>query len=258
LRTDGRGRVLFVSDVHLAPHLPAIVASFRAFVDAAAEQASALYVLGDLFDFWVGAKNARLREYAPVLEGFRRATAAGLPITFVPGNRDFQFDADFGHTLGVEVAGDFHEIRLGDRRVLLHHGDLFCTRDRGYLALRRFVRNPVVRTLVRAMPLAVSMSLARVVRKKSDRAVARKSSAEAGLVDDAVIEWFRRGFDAVVCGHVHLAATRTLGDGTARGTLVTLGSFDEGGQYAAYDPSVSAFAHERFEPAAARHSVEHA
>ncbi|MBI1849071.1 MAG: UDP-2,3-diacylglucosamine diphosphatase [Planctomycetes bacterium] len=247
MRTDGGGRVLFVSDVHLAPHLPELIDGFRRFVGYAAENAGALYVLGDLFDFWVGRKNARLPEYASVLDGFRHATSAGLPITFVPGNRDFQFDAAFGRTLGIEVTGDFHEVQLGGRRVMLHHGDLFCTRDRGYQALRRVVRNPVVRSVLRTMPLAASVALARIVRRKSDKAVARKPRAERALVDEAVVDWFRRGFDTVVCGHVHEAATRTITAGGVSGTLVTLGSFDEEGQFAAFDAQTSSITHERFE-----------
>ncbi len=249
LRTDraaSPSRVLFVSDVHLAPHLPGLIAAFGRFLESAAESASALYVLGDLFDFWVGPKNARIREFAPLFDGFRAAKRAGLAMTFVPGNRDFQLDPSFGRTVGLDVVNDFHEIALDGRRTLLHHGDLFCTLDRGYRRLRRVIRHPIVRATARTLPLVATSTLARYIRMRSGRAIAKKTSAERGIVDEAVAEWFRRGIETVVCGHVHGAVTREIvleGSG-GRGTLVTLGSFDEDGQFAAY--AGGEFEHERF------------
>ena len=196
-------RVLFVSDVHLTPADPATYLAFLRFLTEEAPGARALYVLGDLFDFWIGPRQARMPGVEEVFTRTRALRAAGTDVFFLPGNRDFLLTGAFATAQGLRVLPDIAETLLGDRRVALTHGDLLCTRDVRYLRMRRVVRSDLARFLMDRLPLPLALRIAGGFRAASGREIAAKP---AYVLDPDLAEakrWLLGGYDALVFGHVH-------------------------------------------------------
>ncbi|HKR34936.1 MAG TPA: UDP-2,3-diacylglucosamine diphosphatase, partial [Steroidobacteraceae bacterium] len=134
---------LFISDLHLDGTRPDISAQFLDFLEREARGAEALYILGDLFEAWIGDDDPD-PDKRRVIAGLRAVTSAGVPSFLIHGNRDFLIGRRFCRETGIELLTDGTVIDLYGRRVLLMHGDLLCTDDHAYQRLRRIVRNPVV------------------------------------------------------------------------------------------------------------------
>jgi UDP-2,3-diacylglucosamine hydrolase len=199
-----RSRVLFAGDVHLHPARPDIAARFERFLEAEAADATALHLVGDLFETWVSPRQAGEPFYARALAAIRRVAAAGCLVTFTPGNRDFLLDERALARAGAARRPLWHEVRLGDTFVLVTHGDLLCTRDRPYQRMRAVLRLPLVTALSRALPLAVTNRIAGRLRHTSSRAVARKAPRTYELAPEAIRRVLADGrHDVLVCGHVH-------------------------------------------------------
>ena len=215
----------FASDVHLAAENPRVSARFLGFLDEVREEGGRLFLLGDIFDLWVGPKQTRLPYVVPILEKLREVTASGLKVHYIAGNRDFNFDARVNggppprhlpETMSVESAG---------KRLFLPHGDLLCTGDAGYRRARRIGRSAPVRFAFGAMPLVVSTFLSRGYRRLSERVVASKPRREVA-VDFARVRAHLEAHDVVVSGHVHRGARYRVPLPEGRtGEFITLGDW---------------------------------
>src|SRR5262249_38973555 len=162
------------SDLHLDESRPGVVAQFERFLGATAPGAEALYILGDLFEYWVGDDGLALPFPRRMADALKR-TASELPVRFMHGNRDFLVAQEFSRDTGVELIADPTEIDLYGTRTLLMHGDTMCTDDREYQAFRAQVRDPAWQRTVLAMPIAQRVAMARGLREKSDLAKGEKS-----------------------------------------------------------------------------------
>lgn len=222
---------LAVADLHLDAARRESVEPFVRFLRGRAAGAPALVVLGDLFDVWVGPSEARLPGAAAVLLELRALTERGARVHVVPGNRDFLFDAAFERASGATLHAEGFVARVGGARVLCLHGDVLCTRDAGYLRLRRALRRPSVRWLGTHLPHAVSSSIARRLRRASVRAIAAKLPEEK-TVQRAAAELVARAHraDTVLCGHAHAFRDERLDCGAR---WVVLDAFGAGRDVAA-------------------------
>ncbi len=202
-----------IADLHLDARERGPWEAFRAWL--AALDAPALLVLGDLFEYWTGANQARAEGYAALLSELGTRARAGLALHFLHGNRDFLL----GRSFEQAVAGRVHARGLlghapDGGRVLFLHGDELATRDQSYQRLRRVLRSRAVRALAGAVPGPVSASVARALRNRSRKAVAAKSPAYVELQPDAAAEWCaRHGATALVCGHAHRFRDQRLDSG---------------------------------------------
>ncbi len=196
---------------------------FRSWL--AANPAPSLVILGDLFDAWIGVGQARLPAARIVLEALRDVFPGAVHL--VPGNRDFLFDGEMGQPFGIAVHRDGALGRLPDGgRVLLVHGDEFCTEDRPYQRLKRVLRS--LEWLLRLMPMALCLGLARRLRRRSTLAVVAKPAARTAMQPAACRGAARAaGAREVVCGHAHLAAVQPLGE-AGEGRWWVLGAFGSG------------------------------
>src|SRR5262245_37296211 len=162
----GVNPALFISDLHLSPARQAIADRFLRFVGEEARSASALYILGDLFDRWLGDDAADDAFNRRQLDALHTLTGAGVPVRLMHGNRDFLFSASAAHRGGIELLADPSVRDLFGTRTLLMHGDLLCTDDVRYQRYRARVRRPgVIRTylaLPRAVRHAIGGGLSRV------------------------------------------------------------------------------------------------
>jgi len=222
--------IYFVSDVHLSPDASDRTALFLRFLDVLRGSGGALYILGDLFDFWVGPKHERLPSYRTTLQQLEALARSGVPVRFLHGNRDFYLDRSVADRYGVELLGDEAVLRQSDRQILLTHGDLLCATSRSYRFCRRLFRSRPVAGVFKRLPLKWGCALARVYRRISRRTAANNGPKPTTFCESALHKAFAAGADVIVCGHGHQVATRYFDDGGPR-TLYMLGAWAHGGSY---------------------------
>lgn len=199
--------VLLVSDVHLSPARPERAAAFRRFLEHEAAQAAALYVLGDLFDHWLGDDEAADEFNGPVLEAFLRLATRGVAVAVMHGNRDFLLTQGAAERAGIELLADPCLREIGGVPTLLTHGDLLCTDDVRYQRFRRLVRNPLVQGLFLALPWGLRGRVGARLKRFSEAEKAAKPAPVMDVNAAAVEEWLRgHGVSRLIHGHTHRPA----------------------------------------------------
>jgi UDP-2,3-diacylglucosamine hydrolase len=163
----------FASDVHLAAENPSVSTRFLGFLDEVKEEGGRLFLLGDIFDLWVGPKQTRLPYVIPILEKLREVTHAGLKVHYIAGNRDFNFDARVNGGPPPRRLPEEMTVESQGHRLFVPHGDLLCTGDRAYRRVRSSGRSLPGRAAVASMPRPLSTFLSRGVRRLSVRVVAQ-------------------------------------------------------------------------------------
>lgn len=204
--TAPTGEHLFISDLHLAPERPETVARLLGFLAGRARAAGQLYILGDLFDAWIGDDDD-LPPYPEIRAALRALTAGGTACHLLPGNRDFLIGRAFARDTGCRLRRDPTQIELGGERILLTHGDRLCTDDIAYQRFRRRIRNPLVKRIFLWRPLARRRALAADYRRRSGAATAAKTAGIMDVSQRAVVEVLRRHrATRLVHGHTHRPA----------------------------------------------------
>lgn len=199
---------LFIADLHLSPERERLTALFLAWLQARAAGSAALYILGDLFDAWVGDDDD---TYHQVESALAAVAAAGTRCLFMHGNRDFLVGRRFARRTGCQRLRDPTRIDLGGEPVLLMHGDLLCTDDVAYQRFRQRVRNPLVQWLFRRQPLAKRRRIAAEYRQRSAAAMAEKTDAIMDVNADAVQRLMQaHGVRRLIHGHTHRPADHEL------------------------------------------------
>jgi len=197
---------LFISDLHLAPERPKVTQAFFDFLDQRAIQADALYILGDLFEVWIGDDDpAELANQ--VSSKLREISDAGVQIYFVHGNRDFLVGEKFAKRSGCTLLPEHCAIDLYGKNVLLLHGDTLCLDDKAYRKFRRKVRSPIGLWLMRHLPLKKRQQIARDWRAKSQMANSNKADNIMD-VSTSEVERLLVEFDTniMIHGHTHRPA----------------------------------------------------
>ena len=203
-----RAQRLFISDLHLAPDQPEILAHFLAFLRGRARAAAELYILGDLFDAWIGDDALGDPEVAPdflqVAASLRELSERGTRCWLMQGNRDFLIGRRFARASGCRLLRDPSLVPMADQSILLMHGDLLCTDDIPYQRFRRRVRNPLVRQLFLLRPRRQRQHIAADYRRRSRAATAAKQTAIMDVSPRTVIQYVRRyRADRLIHGHTH-------------------------------------------------------
>ena len=196
-------RTLFISDLHLDASRPAAVEQFERFLSRTAPGADRLYILGDLFEYWVGDDSVALPFFARAAESLRKA-AASVPIAFMHGNRDFMVAEQFSRDTGVELLPDPTVVDLYGRPAVLLHGDTLCTDDVAYQQFRAQVRNPAWQQAALARSIGERVAIAQGMRAKSEGAKDGKQEEIMDVAPAAVVEAFRATrCDLMIHGHTH-------------------------------------------------------
>jgi UDP-2,3-diacylglucosamine hydrolase len=194
----------FISDLHLKSENPKLAGILVRFLSGDARSATALYVLGDLFEAWPGDDDSGDPFNAPVIAAFRALSAGGVPLFFQHGNRDFMLGAEFARLTGGTLLPEEIVVDIEGMPTLLMHGDQLCTDDVGYQRFRAQVRDPQWQQGMLAQPLAMRKALAKQMREGSDTAKAGKSMDIMDVNADAVIGAFRRHqVSRMIHGHTH-------------------------------------------------------
>ncbi|MFT5132634.1 MAG: UDP-2,3-diacylglucosamine hydrolase [Gammaproteobacteria bacterium] len=213
---------LFISDLHLSPERPEKLELFKRLLTGRARQAAALYILGDLFDhFWVG-NDDRTPPNPAIISELLAFAKINKNLFIIRGNRDLMLDANFKAVSGCTLLPDRHVIELDGEKVLLSHGDIFCSKDLGYQRYRRFMETGFTRYVFPRLPYALRIKLSHGLRPLIKKSSIKKSKdiidVEQVTVERAMLEY---GVQQLIHGHTHrpdvhrfqlngLAATRTV------------------------------------------------
>jgi UDP-2,3-diacylglucosamine hydrolase len=222
---------LFVSDVHLGEDSAPAIGQFLEFLSAHAARAETLYILGDLFESWVGDDD-RSEAALTVCAALKRLTDRGLPCFVLHGNRDFLLGSGFCERTGCRLLTDPVVAELDGERVLITHGDALCTDDHAYQELRSIVRRNDVQRRFLALPLAARETLANEVRAGSRRHTARTVPTIMDVNAEAVERAFRAaGVRRMIHGHTHRPGVHDLTVDGASAQRIVLGAWYEQGSY---------------------------
>ena len=200
-------QVAFISDLHLAPGRGRINRTFFRLLRDKARGASALYILGDLFDSWIGDDDLDEPLHGSVISGLRALSDDGCRVFLMHGNRDFLIGASFAAAAGLELLEDPTVIELFGKRTLLMHGDTLCTEDVAYQQFRVRVRNPEVQRDFLAKPLGERRAIAHGLQQES--AVTKQTkTAEIMDVTPGEVEQALERYDCrlLIHGHTHRPA----------------------------------------------------
>ncbi|MDB5800986.1 MAG: lpxH [Rhodocyclales bacterium] len=201
----------FISDLHLNPDEPATTEAFLGFLAGAAREADALWILGDLFEYWAGDDDLASPFNAGIAGALRELVSSGVTTKLIVGNRDFLLGKTFSQETGVDIVSEPIRLMLGDRQCVLLHGDALCTDDVAYQQFRLMVRNPAWQAKFLAQPLAVRHQIAADLRAKSEMSKQGKALEIMDVNADAVTRAFRdSGASLMIHGHTHRPAMHKL------------------------------------------------
>ena len=218
----------FLADIHLAENRPEITAAFLATLAAIARDADAIYLLGDLYDYWLGDDLA-----TPYQQRIAAALAAlPCPLYYQHGNRDFLLGARYAQSARLRILPERHTLTLGGRTVLLEHGDLLCSDDRGYQRLRRILRCRPLQWLYYRLPRALRRRIATKLRAQSQARTRRKSTRITDTNPAAIRTALQNARASILIhGHTHRPAVHRLDDGN---TVYVLGDWRPHGEILRY------------------------
>lgn len=220
---------LFIADLHLCTEEPAITAGFLRFLAGDARQADALYILGDLFEAWIGDDDPNPLHHQ-IAAAIKSLVDSGVPCFFIHGNRDFLLGKRFARESGMTLLPEEKMLDLYGRKVLIMHGDTLCTDDAGYQAFRAKVHQSWLQKLFLALPLFIRQRIAAKMRANSKAANSSKSLEIMDVNQQAVIaELENHQVQWLIHGHTHRPAVHELTANGQPAFRVVLGAWHSEG-----------------------------
>jgi UDP-2,3-diacylglucosamine hydrolase len=221
---------LFISDLHLCADRPAITQLFLEFLKRDGRTAEALYILGDLFEYWVGDDATEFPDMAPIVRGLRELSDSGVPLFAMHGNRDVLLREGFERATGVRLLPDPTVIDLYGWPTLISHGDYLCTDDVEYQEFRRMVRDRDWQDRFLARELDEREAVIRTYREVSRNNTATKSLEIMDVNEDAVRDAMRQhDVTRLIHGHTHRPAIHEFELDGAPAKRIVLGDWYEQG-----------------------------
>lgn len=196
-------RVLMIADLHLSERYPETLRLFESFIEREASHATALYILGDFFESWIGDDDNTpvAQRVSQTLRGLHQK---GVALYFMPGNRDFLLQQHYCQSCNMMLLPDPYPVNILGHEVVLSHGDALCTDDKAYQRFRRVVRNPAVQFLFKHLPLSWRRKIAQNLRQHSHQTQMKKGQW-CEVNQQAVLELMNLYPTAVqlIHGHTH-------------------------------------------------------
>jgi UDP-2,3-diacylglucosamine hydrolase len=204
----------FISDLHLSENTPSVTQGFFEFLKTAAQELSHLYILGDLFEAWIGDDDDS--ELATnVMQEINHATRNGLEIFFIHGNRDFLCGQKFAEQSNLTLLPDPFFLNFFDQKIALSHGDNFCTEDLEYIKFKKEVRSEEWQQEFLQKPLDDRLNIASNMRDASQKNNSNKDIAIMDVTPTAIQEFFtEHRIDLLIHGHTHRPNTHQINSGT--------------------------------------------
>lgn len=221
---------LFISDLHLCAERPQINQLFVDFLSHRARQADALYILGDLFEYWIGDEAIHQDEFRPLVDALRQFAASGVPLYLMHGNRDFLLGQDFETATGGRLLSDPTIIDLYGTNTLIMHGDTLCTDDTEYMAFRAMVRDEKWQRAFLSKSVAQRDQIRRSFREMSHTATAEKKVEIMDVAQQTVESVMRKhGVHRLIHGHTHRPKEHIFDLDGANARRMVLGAWYEQG-----------------------------
>jgi len=219
--------VWFASDLHLDPTTPDIAGRFQRFLTGPARGTRALFLLGDLFEAWIGDDDPE-PAHREVIDSIAAVAAGGTKVFVMRGNRDFMIGERFCAKSGATLLDDPSILTVGVERVLLTHGDGLCVDDRPYQRLRALVRDPVIRADFARLPIEARRRLATQARAGSREHLANTARYITD-VNQAAVETVLgdAGVTLMIHGHTHRPGVHRFRSGGEDRTRVVLGAWHD-------------------------------
>ncbi len=216
---------LFISDLHLEAERPDIGDQFINFLKTEAMEADDLYILGDLFEAWVGDDDPNT-HYAKIKMALRKVVDSGVPIYFMHGNRDFMVGRRFANETGVIILKDPHPVKMYGLKALLSHGDALCTDDTQYQRVRLMTRDPDWQASILAKPLKERLRIAEEARRQSLEQTLNLDMNIMDVNQDEVKRVIREyAVDVLLHGHTHRPDVHTIDLGNRKAKRIVLGDW---------------------------------
>lgn len=218
-------KTLFIADLHLSEDRPDITALFFDFLQTSATQAQTLYILGDLFEFWIGDDDPS-PFIAQVANELNKLTSLGIKTYFIHGNRDFLLGTKFAKKSGMILLPELHCIDLYGQKVLIMHGDTLCTLDVEYQKFRKKSRQRWWQWLILSLPLFVRRKIASNARQRSQMAGQSKSLEITDVTQcDVEKQMHNHQVSILIHGHTHRPATHEFSLDGASAKRIVLGDW---------------------------------
>ena len=230
-------RRLFISDLHIEQSRTDIISGLFQFLDRNKNKCEALYILGDLFEVWIGDDAIADTEIA-VASKLHDFSQHGASVFIMHGNRDFLIGDEYANRCGATIIYDNHLVKIEDENLLLLHGDTLCTDDIEYLRFRELVRNNIWQQQFLGKPITERAAYASQVRERSKLEMSSKSEYIMDVNQNAVLELFENHKPSkVLHGHTHRPAIHDLNTKSKNSMLgkvqrIVLGDWNEKGWYA--------------------------
>ena len=229
-------QTLFVSDLHLDNKRPHIIAAFCRFLDECST-ADALYILGDLFEYWIGDDDPAI-GLEPVIHSIRSLRKSGVPVYFIHGNRDFLVGKRFAKQTQCEILKEETVIDLYGTPTLIMHGDTLCTDDIAYQNYRKKARNPFIQKSLLMLSVKRRLKIAEGLRNKSKSAIQEKSE-EIMDVNQHTVEQVMQKHKVkhLIHGHTHRPAEHEFNLNGEKHQRIVLGDWYDQGSVLFYTPN---------------------
>ncbi len=238
----------FISDLHLSANKPQLSTLFLKFLKEKAEQADALYILGDLFEAWIGDDNTDTHDLN-IMNALAEFSDSGVPLYFIHGNRDFLIGERFSVASHCQLLPDPVVVELYNTRVVLTHGDLLCTLDHKYQRFRKFVRHPFMKNLFLDFPLSWRKKISSFLRHQSSRrnippikgraynVALQKEHRQWDVTSEAVYQMLREHKSlTLIHGHTHKPGIHDFILDNQPAKRIVLGDWGETGNVLIYSP----------------------
>ncbi len=219
-------KLLFISDLHLKAERPDITRAFLHFITETATDADALYLLGDIFEAWIG-DDLPIPEFEPILNALKSLSDQGCQLYFQHGNRDFLVGSTFLQKIGASLLEEKQQVILPIGPALLMHGDQLCTDDKEYQEFRSTVRDPEWQKAFLAKPIKERIAIAKQLRATSQQRAIEKSDDIMDVNPSAVCTALKESnIELLIHGHTHRPAIHYNQTSASTGIRVVLGDWD--------------------------------
>ena len=218
---------LFISDLHLSPSQPELLQLSCQFLRSQAATIDSLYILGDIFNTWLG-DDLLPAEFAPFVQTLQSLSAQGIRLYLMVGNRDFMLGQDFAHSVGATLLTEPAFVELAGKKALLLHGDSLCTDDVSYQRYRRWVRNPILQWCFLKLPVRFRQGISDKIKAKSREQKQFKTAMIMDVNQQAVETVMQQQqVDLLIHGHTHRPAIHHLMVNNEAAHRVVLGDWDQ-------------------------------
>ncbi len=225
----------FIADLHLAENRPDITACFLSFLKNQAPEADKLFILGDLFEYWLGDDDDS--DFVNSIATALKALSSTTEIYFIVGNRDFLLGKRYAKRCGMTLLNDIEKINLYGTELVIMHGDTLCTRDVAYQAFRKKSRSWWWQAMIKSLPLFVRKKIAANYRKQSAESTAMKSQDIMDVTQEEVQRCLtEQQCDLMIHGHTHRPAVHEFDNQGRNNTRVVLGDWYEQGAWLKFTP----------------------